>query len=62
MSFVRLSPPTTSTFLISFLIMVVALVAHFVPQVAATLPFSGSFWAPVVAYFVLMLGVVFRGV
>ncbi len=57
----RLSPPTSSTFFISLLIMIVALVAHFVPQVAAAVPFSGSFWAPVAAYVILMLGNVLRG-
>lgn len=57
----NLSPPTNSTFFISLLVILVAVVAHFVPQVAAAVPFSGSFWAPVAAYVVLMLGNVLRG-
>jgi hypothetical protein len=58
----RLTPPTNSTFLISLIIFLVGAVAHFVPQVAANIPLSGSWWAPAAAYILLAIGVLVRGV
>jgi hypothetical protein len=57
----RLTPPTNATFFVSLLLIIIALLAHFVPQVAANIPFSGSFWTPVAAYLILMLGNVVKG-
>jgi hypothetical protein len=57
----RLTPPTMGTFLVSLVLIILALVAHYVPQVAAAVPLSGSFWTPVAAYIVLMLGVLVKG-
>jgi hypothetical protein len=57
----RLTPPTNATFFVSLLILFVAILAHFVPQVAANIPFSGSFWTPVLAYVILMLGNTVKG-
>jgi hypothetical protein len=56
-----LTPPTNATFLVSLILVIIAIVAHFVPQFAAAVPFSGNFWAPVAAYIVLMLGNLVRG-
>ena len=58
----RLTPPTNTTFFISLLIFLVAAVAHFVPQVAEAVPFSGSWWATAAAYILLTIGVLVRGV
>lgn len=58
----RLTPPTNTTFLISLLIFLLGLIAHFVPQVAAGIPLSGSYWMPVAAYIVLGLGNLVRGI
>ena len=57
-----LTPPTTTTFVISLLILLVGVAAQFVPQVAGSLHFTASYWLPVLAYVVLALGVLIRGV
>jgi hypothetical protein len=57
-----LTPPTNTTFFISLILFLVGLIAHFVPQVAANVPFSGSYWIPAAAYILLGVGVTVRGV
>jgi hypothetical protein len=54
-----LSPPTTAVFVISLLLAVLAIIGKFVP-----IPFitDHGFWVAVIAYFVLAIGNVFRGV
>jgi hypothetical protein len=56
----RLTPPTTITFLISFLLAVLAVVGHFVHAVGNAIP-GGVFWVATAAYVVLFLGNVVRG-
>ncbi|MBI4724972.1 MAG: hypothetical protein HY765_08350 [Rhodomicrobium sp.] len=58
----RLTPPTNTTFFVSLLIFLLAVLGHFVPQVAASVPLSGSWWAPAAAYILLAIGVTVRGV
>jgi hypothetical protein len=58
----RLTPPTNTTFFVSLFFFVLAVLGHAVPQVAAAVPFSASWWAPVAAYIVLAIGVLVRGV
>ncbi len=55
----NLSPPTTAVFVISAILAVLAIISVFVP-----LPFISqhAFWVAVVAYLVLAVGNVFRGV
>lgn len=57
-----LTPPTNTTFLVSLVLFLVGLIAHFVPQVAANVPLSGSYWVPAAAYILLAVGALVRGV
>ncbi len=58
----QLTPPTNTTFFISLLIFLVGAIGHYVPQVAANVPLSGSWWAPAAAYILLAIGALVRGV
>ena len=55
----NLSPPTTAVFVISLILAVLAVIGKFVP-----IPFitEQGFWVAVIAYVVLAVGNVFRGV
>jgi hypothetical protein len=55
----NLSPPTTAVFIISLILAVLAIIGQF-----AHIPFISDhgFWVAVIAYFVLAIGNVFRGV
>jgi hypothetical protein len=55
----NLSPPTTAVFVISLILAVLAVIGKFV-----SIPFitEQGFWVAVIAYFVLAVGNVFRGV
>ena len=56
----RLTPPTTTTLLISLILAVVAVAGQYVHQISNYIPMS-MFWLAVVAYIVLLLGNVIRG-
>jgi len=55
----NLSPPTTVVFVITVILWVLAIIGHLVP----TIPFVSehAFWVAAVAYFILALANVFRG-
>jgi hypothetical protein len=55
----NLSPPTTAVFVISLILAALAIIGKFVP-----IPFISDhgFWVAVVAYIVLAVGNLFRGV
>jgi hypothetical protein len=55
----NLSPPTTAVFIISAILAVLAIIGTFAP-----LPFISdhAFWVAIVAYVILAVGNVFRGV
>ena len=56
----RLTPPTNTTFMISVLLAVLAIVGQFVHMVSSSIPIS-MFWVAIAAYIVLFLGNVLRG-
>lgn len=56
----RLTPPTNMTFLISAILAAVAIVGQFVSMVSNYIPIS-MFWVAIVAYMLLLLGVLVRG-
>lgn len=56
----RLNPPTRMTFLISAILAGVAIVGQFVSMVSNYIPIS-MFWVAIVAYMLLLLGVIVRG-
>lgn len=55
----NLSPPTQAVFIISLILAVLAIIGQF-----AAIPFITpyGFWVAIIAYFVLAIGNVFRGV
>ena len=55
----NLSPPTVAVFVISLILAVLAIISTFVaiPVISAN-----AFWVAIIAYFVLAIGNVFRGV
>lgn len=55
----NLSPPTVAVFVISLILAVLAVIGNFVP-----IPFitEHGFWVAIIAYVVLAVGNVFRGV
>ncbi len=55
----NLSPPTTAVFVISLILAVLAIIGQF-----ASIPLitDHGFWAAIIAYFILAVGNVFRGV
>ena len=55
----NLSPPTTVVFVVSLILWVLAIIGTLVP----TVPFvsDNAFWVAAIAYFILALGNVFRG-
>jgi hypothetical protein len=55
----NLSPPTTAVFVISLILAVLAVIGNFV---AIPLITEHGFWVAIIAYFVLAIGNVFRGV
>jgi hypothetical protein len=55
----NLSPPTTAVFVISLILAVLAIIGQFV---AIPLVSDQGFWVAVIAYFILAIGNVFRGV
>jgi hypothetical protein len=57
----RLTPPTNTTLLISLILAVVAVVGQYVHQISNYIPMS-MFWLAVVAYIVLLLGNIIRGI
>jgi hypothetical protein len=57
----RLTPPTTTTLLISLILAVVAVVGQYVHQISNYIPMS-MFWLAVAAYIVLLLGNIIRGI
>ena len=57
----RLTPPTVTTFIISVILAGVAIVGQYSHQIASHIPIS-MFWLAVIAYFVLFLGNVIRGI
>lgn len=56
----RLTPPTNMTFLISAILAAVAIVGQFVSMISNYIPIS-MFWVAIVAYMLLLLGVLVRG-
>ena len=55
----NLSPPTTAVFAISLILAVLAIISIFV---AMPLISAHAFWVAIIAYFILAVGNVFRGV
>jgi len=56
----RLTPPTSLTFLISIIMVGLAVAGQFVHQISNYVPIS-MFWLAVIAYLVLMFGNLIRG-
>jgi hypothetical protein len=56
----RLTPPTTTTLLISLILAVVAVAGQYIHQISNYIPMS-MFWLAVIAYIVLLLGNLIRG-
>jgi hypothetical protein len=55
----NLSPPTTTVFVISLILAVLAIIGTFV---AIPLISANAFWVAIIAYIILAVGNVFRGV
>jgi hypothetical protein len=55
----NLSPPTTAVFVISLILAVLAIIGQFAHIPVIT---DHAFWVAIIAYFVLAIGNVFRGV
>jgi hypothetical protein len=55
----NLSPPTTAVFVISLILAVLAIIGTFV---AIPLISANAFWVAIIAYIILAVGNVFRGV
>jgi hypothetical protein len=55
----NLSPPTTAVFVISLILAVLAIIGTFV---AIPLVSANAFWVAIIAYIILAVGNVFRGV
>lgn len=56
----RLTPPTNMTLLVSAILAALAIVGQFVHMISNYIPIS-MFWVAIVAYFVLLAGVMVRG-
>jgi len=56
----RLTPPTNLTFSISVILAAVAVAGQVIPQISGYLPIS-MFWLGMIAFLVLMLGNLIRG-
>ncbi len=56
----RMTPPTKMTLFISMLLAAVSVVGQFASMVTNYIPIS-MFWVAIVAYIVLLLGVLVRG-
>lgn len=55
----NLSPPTTAVFVISLILAVLAVISQFAPIAFIT---DNRFWVAIIAYVILAVGNVFRGV
>jgi hypothetical protein len=55
----NLSPPTTAVFIISLILAALAVIGKFVPIPFVT---DYSFWVAIIAYVILAVGNLFRGV
>jgi hypothetical protein len=55
----NLSPPTTAVFIISLILAVLAVIGTFV---AIPLVSANAFWVAIIAYVILAVGNLFRGV
>jgi hypothetical protein len=56
----RLTPPTSTTFIISIILAVVAIAGQYIHQISNYVPIS-TFWLVVIAYVVLFFGNLIRG-
>jgi hypothetical protein len=56
----RLTPPTSTTFIISIILAVVAVAGQYIHQISNYVPIS-MFWLAVIAYIVLFFGNLIRG-
>ena len=56
----RLTPPTSTTFVISIILAVVAVAGQYIHQISNYVPVS-MFWLVVIAYLVLFFGNLIRG-
>jgi hypothetical protein len=56
----RLTPPTSTTFVISIILAVVAVAGQYIHQISNYVPIS-MFWLAVIAYLVLFFGNLIRG-
>ena len=57
----RLTPPTITTFLISLVLAAVAVAGQYVDQISNLVPVN-MFWLAVIAYVVLFVGNIVRGI
>jgi hypothetical protein len=57
----RLTPPTTSTFLLSLIIAAVAVAMPYLPLLSSHIPLD-KFYVSLIAYVILMAGNVIRGI
>lgn len=57
----RLTPPTSTTFIISIIIAAVAIAGQYVHQISSFVPFN-MFWLAVIAYLILFFGNIIRGI
>jgi hypothetical protein len=57
----RLTPPTPTTFLISVIVAVLAILGHQLPQLATHIPLN-LFWLMVIAWLVLFFGNLIKGI
>ena len=55
----NLSPPTTAVFIISVILAVLAIISAFVPN---PLIIAHAVWVAIIAYIILAVGNVFRGI
>jgi hypothetical protein len=60
-SMLRLTPPTMTTFLISVVLAAVAVAGQYVDQISNLVPVN-MFWLAVIAYVVLFVGNIVRGI
>jgi hypothetical protein len=58
----QLTPPTRTTFFVSLIIFLIGVIGHLIPEVGAKLPYSTTWAYPAVAYILLAIGVLVRGV
>jgi hypothetical protein len=60
-SMLRLTPPTSTTFVISIIIAIIAVAGQYVHQISNFVPIN-MFWLAVIAYLVLFFGNLIRGI